>query len=125
MNIGPMYQKNRAYFISADEMRSRIEQSEKLSQIDVPKDSTSISYRSSSGAQIGFIASESKPFCSNCSRLRLTAKGQLRACLMSVDGKSLLGQKLEAYPGLLKSVMELKPFTRLENINQPMYQIGG
>ncbi len=33
--------------------------------------------------RVGFIASMTEPFCAQCSRLRLTADGQLRACLFS------------------------------------------
>ncbi|MDR3107844.1 MAG: hypothetical protein LBU05_06600, partial [Bifidobacteriaceae bacterium] len=32
-------------------------------------------------AKVGVIASVTRPFCSSCSRLRLTADGQLRSCL--------------------------------------------
>ncbi len=35
------------------------------------------------GGTIGFITTMSKPFCSSCSRLRLTAIGTLRPCLFS------------------------------------------
>jgi cyclic pyranopterin phosphate synthase len=34
-------------------------------------------------ATVGVIASVSAPFCSACDRLRLTADGQLRACLFA------------------------------------------
>jgi len=40
---------------------------------------------------IGFIASVSKPFCSSCDRTRLTADGQLRSCLFSVEETDLRG----------------------------------
>ena len=43
--------------------------------------------------EIGFISALSHHFCSNCNRLRLTASGQLRPCLLSdfqVDLKSAL-----------------------------------
>ncbi|WP_029291175.1 GTP 3',8-cyclase MoaA [Cellulomonas sp. HZM] len=36
-------------------------------------------------ATVGVIASVSAPFCGSCDRLRLTADGQLRACLFSQD----------------------------------------
>ena len=36
-------------------------------------------------ATVGIIASVSKPFCSACDRLRLTADGQIRNCLYSQD----------------------------------------
>lgn len=34
---------------------------------------------------IGFITPVSQPFCDNCNRLRLTAAGQLKPCLLSTD----------------------------------------
>ncbi|MEX2394842.1 MAG: GTP 3',8-cyclase MoaA [Actinomycetota bacterium] len=44
-------------------------------------------YRFADGAPggIGFISSVSEPFCASCDRVRLTADGQLRACLFSID----------------------------------------
>jgi cyclic pyranopterin phosphate synthase len=35
--------------------------------------------------EIGFINPVSQPFCGNCNRIRLTADGQLRTCLFSID----------------------------------------
>mgnify|MGYP003759290811 CR=1 FL=1 len=35
--------------------------------------------------KIGVIGSVTEPFCSSCDRIRLTADGQLRACLFSTD----------------------------------------
>jgi cyclic pyranopterin phosphate synthase len=35
--------------------------------------------------EIGFINPVSQPFCGQCNRIRLTADGQLRTCLFSVD----------------------------------------
>ena len=40
-------------------------------------------------ATVGIIASVSKPFCSACDRLRLTADGQVRNCLFSEDETDL------------------------------------
>lgn len=37
------------------------------------------------GGEIGVIPSVTHPFCATCDRIRLTADGQLRACLFSVD----------------------------------------
>jgi cyclic pyranopterin phosphate synthase len=41
-------------------------------------------YRDGAG-EIGVIPSVTRPFCATCDRIRLTADGQLRACLFSVD----------------------------------------
>ncbi len=38
---------------------------------------------SDGGGEIGLIPSVNQPFCSQCSRLRLTADGKLRTCLFS------------------------------------------
>jgi cyclic pyranopterin phosphate synthase len=44
-------------------------------------------YRFADGAPggVGVIASVTEPFCDTCNRLRLTAEGQLRSCLFSLD----------------------------------------
>jgi cyclic pyranopterin phosphate synthase len=34
---------------------------------------------------VGFISSVTEPFCASCNRVRITADGQLRACLFSLD----------------------------------------
>jgi len=48
--------------------------------------STSQRFRFADGVgEIGFINPVSEPFCAQCNRLRLTADGQLRTCLFSVD----------------------------------------
>ncbi len=41
-------------------------------------------YRDGRG-EVGIIPSVTRPFCDTCDRIRLTAEGQLRSCLFSVD----------------------------------------
>jgi cyclic pyranopterin phosphate synthase len=41
--------------------------------------------------EVGVIPSVTEPFCDRCDRLRLTADGQLRSCLFSVDDHDLRG----------------------------------
>lgn len=38
------------------------------------------------GFEVGFISSVSKPFCSECNRIRLSAQGHLYTCLFASDG---------------------------------------
>jgi cyclic pyranopterin phosphate synthase len=49
------------------------------------------SYRFADGApgRIGVIASVTEPFCDTCNRLRITAEGQVRACLFSLEETDL------------------------------------
>lgn len=51
------------------------------------------SYRFADGAPggIGVIASVTEPFCETCNRLRLTAEGQVRACLFALEETDLRG----------------------------------
>jgi cyclic pyranopterin phosphate synthase len=41
--------------------------------------------------EIGFINPVSQPFCGTCNRIRLTADGQVRTCLFSIDEWDLRG----------------------------------
>jgi cyclic pyranopterin phosphate synthase len=41
--------------------------------------------------EVGVIPSVSRPFCEQCDRIRLTADGQLRSCLFSIEDHDLRG----------------------------------
>jgi cyclic pyranopterin phosphate synthase len=112
-------------FLPADEVIKILEDRWEMDEVPVSIDSTSFVYKLSNGAVIGFIASESRPFCSGCSRLRLGPEGKLRPCLMLNDGPSLRGLNIDEYEETLKRVMSLKPTGRIKELVQPMYQIGG
>jgi cyclic pyranopterin phosphate synthase len=43
------------------------------------------------GGEVGIIASVTHSFCSTCDRVRLTAEGQLRACLFALEDTDLRG----------------------------------
>jgi cyclic pyranopterin phosphate synthase len=51
------------------------------------------SYRFADGAAggIGVISSVTEPFCDNCNRLRITAEGEVRACLFALEETDLRG----------------------------------
>lgn len=125
MPIGPQREKQKEHFVSAAEAIARLQVETALTPLESELDATAFSFRTAEGGIVGFIASESRPFCATCSRLRLSARGVLRACLMSEAGVSLLGVPREQYPALLAALLPLKPRTRLPEIAQPMYQIGG
>lgn len=85
------------------------------------------------GAQgeIGFISPVSKPFCSDCNRLRLTADGQLKSCLLStetVDLKRILGcteENLSLLEDAFVKAILLKPEFHHRERNVLMSKIGG
>ncbi len=81
--------------------------------------------------RVGFISAMSKPFCETCNRLRLTADGQLRACLFD-------GGEVDTMPALndpttdASQIVELmarcvseKPDTHSGRGNRAMSQLGG
>ncbi len=76
-------------WVSAAETRAAIERTFALLPCDDDDPSSTArtfrfaDLRSDSSARIGFIAPVSTPFCGACSRLRLTADGQVRPCLFS------------------------------------------
>lgn len=78
--------------VSGREIRDRISARFPLVAIDVARGSeTSTRYRFADGApgEIGIIAPVTEPFCGACSRIRLTADGQIRTCLFSTVEHSL------------------------------------
>jgi cyclic pyranopterin phosphate synthase len=78
--------------VSGKEIRARIAERFPLVQVDGDRGSeTSARYRFADGApgEIGIIAPVTEPFCGACSRIRLTADGQIRTCLFSTVEHSL------------------------------------
>ena len=83
---------SRTDVVSGKEIRERIEQRFPLTKINVARGSdTSSRYRFADGApgEIGVIAPVTEAFCGACSRIRLTADGQIRTCLFSTVEHSL------------------------------------
>jgi GTP 3',8-cyclase len=78
--------------VSGREIRERISERFPLTPLDVPRGSeTSSRYLFADGApgEIGIIAPVTEAFCGACSRIRLTADGQIRTCLFSTVEHSL------------------------------------
>ena len=88
------------------------------------------------GGQIGLIRSVTRPFCGDCTRLRLTADGKVRNCLFSTeqwDARNVLrgGGTQRQLAQLLQLAVSAKPKARgshdglLAPSDRPMHQIGG
>jgi cyclic pyranopterin phosphate synthase len=60
---------------------------------DGPTNEPATTYRFADGApgRVGVIAAVTEPFCDTCNRLRLTAEGQFRTCLFSLEETDLRG----------------------------------
>lgn len=125
MKIGQALNEQSSNFISAAEVIERISKHHNLIVETRDFDSTSFNFSTADGIKIGFIASESRPFCNSCSRLRLSHQGVLRSCLMSPYGVSLLDAAPEEYKSIIADVISNKPNHRLFSITENMNQIGG
>jgi GTP 3',8-cyclase len=86
--------------------------------------------------RVGFIASVSQPFCRDCNRFRLTADGQIRNCLFSLeetDIRGLLrrgGSDAQIEAAVRQSIAGKKEGHEINTARfiqpaRPMYSIGG
>ena len=138
MPFGGATEFQRNQVVSAAEMKSRIENAlGPLVPVNGGKlDGEARLFRFPKGAgYVGFIASVTQPFCSSCSRARLTADGRLRLCLLRENEVDLLtplraGATLEDLRGVIREGIWLKPWGHrltegLIPLNRTMSQIGG
>jgi cyclic pyranopterin phosphate synthase len=92
MPLDSGHEWSRTDVVSGQEIKERINERFPLVKLAVPRGSeTSARYRFADGApgEIGIIAPVTEPFCGACSRIRLTADGQIRTCLFSTVEHSL------------------------------------
>jgi cyclic pyranopterin phosphate synthase len=92
MPLDSGHEWSREMVFSGREIYERINERFPLAPLPVRRGSeTSSRYRFADGAQgeIGIIAPVTEPFCGACSRIRLTADGQIRTCLFSTVEHSL------------------------------------
>ena len=92
MPLDSGHEWSRADVVSGKEILERINERFLLVKVSEARGSeTSARYRFADGAagEIGIIAPVTEPFCGACSRIRLTADGQIRTCLFSTVEHSL------------------------------------
>lgn len=124
-------------YLPLGEIKQRIERKVKLTPTRVKHNGPAESYRlHSAQGTVGFITPLSHNFCGDCNRLRLTADGKLRPCLVKDleidlhDQSGHLGDQQFIKARLLEAI-EKKP--EEHNFDQPredrsarsMSQIGG
>lgn len=126
-------------FISCKKIRSQIEKSYKLIPIKEKESTSGPAKNFQIDGFIGtvsFISPISEHFCAICNRVRLTAEGYIKSCLLSpteVNLRIMLreGRKEDEIKEIIRSAVALKPkchapvskLTKIEN--RTMAQIGG
>ena len=79
--------------VTLDEILQRMGEYRPLVEIPHARSETARRYRFDDGVgEIGIIAPVSRPFCGQCSRIRITSDGKIRTCLFSIWDHDLHGQ---------------------------------
>ena len=108
MPLDSGHEWSRTDVVSGKEIRDRIDERFPLVKLAVNRGSeTSARYRFVDGApgEIGIIAPVTEPFCGACSRIRLTADGQIRTCLFSTVEK----RQVLICPSAVRRIREQAP----------------
>ena len=146
MDVGTLNSWSPKDVVSADEIRSKI--NAELPLEPLPSNYTgevASRYRyKNSGNEIGIISSITQPFCSDCTRLRLSPEGKLATCLFAQLGTDLRtplrsGLNDDDIAEIISTVWENRAdrYSELRSSKQPnekesakpkrveMYKIGG
>jgi len=76
-------------FLSMQSLLDLIGAEYEYERTDAPFDSTAVRFKIPGQGTFGIIANESEPFCSACTRLRLSSDGYLYGCLSSPRRESI------------------------------------
>ncbi len=93
MDVGTLNKWQQTEVVPSAELRQEIEKHWPLRALppSVPGEVANRYAYVDGGGEIGFISSVSNPFCGACSRIRLSADGQLFTCLFGKQGHDLRG----------------------------------
>lgn len=136
MPVGHNDQNDSNPFISIAEIANRIETLGRLQPHRLDGNGPAKYYRlPDAKGTIGFISPISEHFCFQCNRLRLTADGKLRPCLLSDDEIDLReplrqGAFVDDLKGIIQQAIDSKPECHRLKLgttarNRSMCQIGG
>ena len=91
MDVGTVNAWDPEKVISAEEIVDRVDRAFPLEPLDRrrPGDVANRYRYLDGGGEIGVITSVTQPFCGDCSRVRLSAEGQLYTCLFAAAGHDL------------------------------------
>lgn len=90
MDVGETNGWNFADVVSAEQILALIQHEFPLTSAGARDGATALRFQHADGkGEIGIVASVTKPFCGDCSRLRLSAEGKLFTCLFAGVGHDL------------------------------------
>ena len=91
MNMGHLRSGNQYIqdFYGMEEILETIGARYEFVRTDAPYDSTAVRYEVPGQGVFGVIANETEPFCSSCTRLRLSSNGHLYGCLSNANSHDI------------------------------------
>ena len=134
MNMGHLknsgaYQQD---FVGMEEILALIGEKYEYARTEAPFDSTAVRFEIPNKGVFGIIANESEPFCTSCTRLRLSSNGYLYGCLSNANRHDLtevLGLEepvaTETLTNLLHSALQSKQAVSFSGEVTVMKFIGG
>lgn len=143
MDVGNLNRWNMKQVMPADKIVEKINAVFPVERIKPNYDGeVALRYRyKDGGGEIGVIASVTKPFCGNCTRIRLSTDGKLYTCLFAPQGASLrdplrMGARDDELKDIILNVWKNREdrYSELRTLDMPaqlkqkkmeMYRIGG
>ena len=141
MDVGTLNGWKMDDVVPAEEILERIHAEMPLEPVDANyKGEVALRYRFRDGdGEVGVIASVTKPFCGDCTRMRLSPEGQLVTCLFATSGTDLRtpmrdGATDEEIESIIRGLWGLRDdryseirtmFTDEPRKKVEMYHIGG
>ena len=125
MRIGHACESQKKQFISSNEIKEIIKSRFELHSQGRALGATAVCYEVSNGSRIGFISSESNPFCGDCNRWRLSSDGKIFACLLKNEGLDVRNTTYEDRSSIYEALLHKKPNLRPKEVVTRMNSIGG
>lgn len=132
MPFGATREKGASFVVPADEVLERLRELGELEALPGRRGAASARRYRIAGHKgvVGIIAPHSQPFCRGCTRVRLTADGRLRACLIEGGEQDVLplirrGLDPATMERLLAQAAAAKPELHRGSFRGSMHRIGG
>jgi cyclic pyranopterin phosphate synthase len=124
MKMGHLFHSHEQYFFSEENILRTIQAKYELVEIGRGKSSTCNYWKISNGGKVGIISNHTKPFCSDCDRLRMDQLGNIYGCL-SVNTSFPMEKDEPLLEQTLSNAMQLKRDNTFSGSSLSMQAIGG
>lgn len=126
MAMGHLYNQTETYFVAQQKILNIIATQYKFTKTGRKSSATANYWQTNTGQTFGIIANESAPFCHDCNRLRLDAKGNIYGCL-SNNNPIAISNELDDFSLIekLQTAMQQKQLSKFTGSQLSMLQIGG